>query len=296
MSGNDGLQPPYPPEVSRRLQECLSFGNTGIIELLPGDRVIKSPHPQECTSEKRRQTSQLRREIEIYNRLPTSHDRLIRMLDHSVDLANANQLDGSIVFEYMPNGSLSSYLESDINISIHQRLQWGVEAAEAVALLHSYKIIHADIKPQNMLLDKRLGLKLIDMSGSSIDGKRPLTLESTSFFLPRNMTAPMPCSVLTDLFALGSSIYQIITRALPYGEIDNDEVEKRYARKEFPSTLGIPYGNIIRGCWMCDFDSAEAVLDALKHEMRLHTNRHRWFSMSFFSQLLYNCCSYREAR
>ena len=80
-----------------------------------------------------------------------------------------------------------------------QRLQWCIEAAEAVALLHSYDIIHADINPHNMLLLEHLGLKLIDMSGSSIDGKRPLCLESTRYFLPRSMKDAMRCSVSTDL-------------------------------------------------------------------------------------------------
>lgn len=101
------------------------------------------------------------------------------MLGYSVDLSDPSHIGGGIIFEYMPNGSLSSYVEFDVYNPLHRRLQWAVEAAEAVALLHSYNIIHGDIKPQNMLLYKHLGLKLIDMSGSSIDGKRPLTLEST---------------------------------------------------------------------------------------------------------------------
>lgn len=276
-------------------QACLSFGNTGIVELLPGgDRVMKSPHPQECTSEKRRQIGQLRREIEVYNRLPSSHDRFLRMLDHSVDLDNMEAVDGGIIFEFMPNGTLSSYLESPVDIPIYQRLQWSIEAAEAVVLLHSYQVIHADIKPQNMLLDKHLGLKLIDMAGSSIDGKRPLTLESTSYFLPRSMKDPMPCNISTDLFALGSSIYHIMTRKMPYGEIsDHDEVERRGLQKEFPSTDSIPYGSIIRGCWMCYFESAEAVYNALQQELQWRTGRYRWFSFSFLSDLLYK--SYRNA-
>jgi serine/threonine protein kinase len=36
-----------------------------------------------------------------------------------------------------------------------QRLQWCIEAAEGVVLLHSLGIIHADIKPENMLLVSR---------------------------------------------------------------------------------------------------------------------------------------------
>lgn len=39
--------------------------------------------------------------------------------------------------------------------------------------LHSYNAIHAHLKPENMLLDEHYELKIIDLSGSSIDGKPP---------------------------------------------------------------------------------------------------------------------------
>ena len=116
-------------------------------------------------------------------------------------------------------------------------------------MLYSLGIIHADIKPENMLLDGRLGLRIIDMSGSSISGKSPLSLESTRFFLPRCRTDDMPCSVVADLFALGSSFYQIITGRQPYAELNDKEVEMRFGRKDFPSVSGIPFGDTIRRCW-----------------------------------------------
>jgi serine/threonine protein kinase len=53
------------------------------------------------------------------------------------------------------------------------------QAAESVGLLHTHGIIHTDIKPQNMLPDYGLGLRVIDLSGPFTDGKPPLTLEST---------------------------------------------------------------------------------------------------------------------
>jgi serine/threonine protein kinase len=172
--------------------------------------------------------------------------------------------DRVLVFEYMSNGNLRSFLESHTEILMAQRKQWCVEAAEAVVLLHSYGIIHADIRPENMLLDENYGLRIIDLSGASIDGKCPLSLESTRFFLPRSMKDEMPCSIITDIFALGSSIYQIMTRRQPYDDLMDEEVEARFARKEFPEVDGVSHGGVIRKCWMCEFHSAQEVLDSLK--------------------------------
>jgi serine/threonine protein kinase len=239
----------------------LAWGNTAIIEPLPfgdGDRVTKSPHPQASSYDKEWQRRQIGREYEVYQRLPNSHPRLLRMFGYSSS-------EGSLVLEYMPQGNLSRFLQTQTKITIQQQLQWCVEAAEAVVLLHSYNIIHADIKPENMLLDDQYGLKIIDLSGASIDGKPPLSLESTRFYLPRSMKDAMPCSDVTDLFALGSSIYQIVTRRQPYEELSDKDVEYRYARQEFPST-DIPFGDVIGRCWRCEFDSAQSVLDALVEE------------------------------
>ncbi|CAN8104376.1 unnamed protein product [Discula destructiva] len=262
LRSDDGLKFPFPPTITKRLNNALSFGNTGIIELLPfGDKVKKSPHPQGSSYDKAWQRRQLRREFEVYQRLPAS-DRLIRLFEYS------DEDDGGLILEYMPNGNLRTMLEAEVEISLRQRLQWAVEAAEAVVLLHSHSVIHADIKPENMLLDKHLGLRIIDMSGASIDGRPPLSLESTRFYLPRSMQDEMPCNTATDLFALGSSIYQIVTRRQPYEDVEDAEIEARFARKEFPSLEGVACGGVIKQCWLCGFESAQAVLEALKSEMR----------------------------
>ena len=185
------------------------------------------------------------------------------MFDYSPD-------EGSIIFEYMPQGNLNDLLKSQTKIAIQQLLKWCVEAAEGVVLLHSCNVIHAELKPENRLLDEHYGLKIIDLSSSSINGKPPLSPESTRFYLPRSMKDEMPYSVITDLFALRSSIYQIVTRRQLYEELSDEEVELRYARREFPPTC-ISFGDVIERCWRCGFDSAQSVLDALMAERCKYT-------------------------
>lgn len=207
------------------------------------------------------QRRELQRELEIYRRLPP-HRRLIRMLGEDV-VDN----DRRLLFEYMPRGDLRHFLRSDADITMERRLQWCAEAAEAVAYLHAHNVIHADIRPDNMLLDQELGLRLIDLCGS-IDGKETLALESSRFFLPRDVRDYPHCSVTTDLFALGSSFYDIVTRKQPYAGMGDEEVEARYARREFPPVEKLPLGNIMRGCWMGGFGSAAEVLAAVEAEMK----------------------------
>ena len=175
--------------------------------------------------------------------------------------------DRGLLFEYMPRGDLRSFLRSDADIAMERRLRWCAEAAEAVTLLHSHNVLHCDIRPDNMLLDQEFGLRLIDLCGS-IDGKETLALESTRFSLPRGNEYPL-CTVTSDLFALGSSFYEILTRKEPYADITCDEdVEAHYMRKEFPLVADLPLGDIIQGCWMGNFGLAAEIHAVIEKDIK----------------------------
>ncbi|TQV93233.1 hypothetical protein V2A60_010332 [Cordyceps javanica] len=234
-----------------------------IVEVLPpGDRVKKSPQPQECTSESKRQARQLMREVKVYGRLP-SHKRLLTMISYSDDGPNSY-----IIFEHLSRGTLEAYLASTAHVTPEQQLTWCIEATEGVAFLHDFGIIHGDIKPQNMLLDSDMSIRIIDFAGSSVDGLKPLCLESTRYFLPRPMDSDMPCNTLTDLFALGSSLYHIMQRAPPYSNRQDDEVVRLYTRQSFPELRDVACGGVINSCWRQELPSANTVLALLHAQHR----------------------------
>ncbi|KAJ5362065.1 hypothetical protein N7541_002909 [Penicillium brevicompactum] len=200
------------------------------------------------------------KEASIYHRLG-SHERLIRMLDHSRD---------GLLLEYMENGDLKTYLQAQDSIPMSLKLKWAYQIAQAVSLLHSNDIVHCDIKPRNFLLDSTLNIKIIDFSGSSLDGSRPASGEGTRFYLPRHWRDPP--TVATDLFALGSTLYEVFQGTSPYEEIPSDQVEERIKRKEFPDVSAIPHGQIINQCWLSQVDSAEHVQAFMRDVIRSELN------------------------
>lgn len=112
------------------------------------------------------------------------------MIDYSVE--------GGLILEYMPNGKLREYLQTAAaNLSLNQRLQWACDAAEALHLIHSYKIIHCHVKPENFLLDSKLRLRIIDFSGSSINGSYFSAVESVRFCLPCPWEAPSTVATIS---------------------------------------------------------------------------------------------------
>ncbi|KAJ5333093.1 uncharacterized protein N7506_006876 [Penicillium brevicompactum] len=153
-------------------------------------------------------------------------------------------------------------------LDLHERLVRMLDHSRDGLILEYME--NGDIKPRNFVLDSTLNIKIIDFSGSSLDGSRPASGEGTRFYLPRHWRDPP--TVATDLFALGSTLYEVFQGTSPYEEIPSDQVEERFKRKEFPDVSAIPYGQIINQCWLSQVDSAEHVQAFMRDVIRSELN------------------------
>lgn len=124
----------------------------------------------------------------------------------------------------------------------------------AIALIHSYNVVHADISPRNFLVAEDLSIKLCDFAGSGIGDLESLVEEEDRY----RISPWSPRTFQTDIFALGCLIYEISTGARPYNEIDDlEEVGKFYAAQTFPDLEGLRYGDIIFKCWTSQYANAD---------------------------------------
>ncbi|KMU85167.1 hypothetical protein CIHG_02949 [Coccidioides immitis H538.4] len=227
--------------ISRDAQgQFISGGLTGIVELLDDGTVLKSPFPD---AEMENHILDIAKEASIYHCVGP-HERLVRILGHSRD---------GLILEYMKNGDLKTYIQARSLILMSLKLKWAYQIAQAVSLLHSNGIIHCDIKPRNFLLDVTLNIKIIDFSGSLLNGSKP-------------------ASVAMDLFALGSTLYEVFQETSPYEDIPSDQVEVLFKRKEFPNVSAIPCGKIIKQCWLSQVASAEHVQAFIRDIIRSKLN------------------------
>lgn len=225
------------------------------MERMPCGNVRKCAYPEAHT--RRQSLRDLEREFQVYQRLPR-HDRLVEMIKYSPE-------DG-LFLQYMPRGNLREHLQSAATtITVSQRLQWAHDAAEALHLLHSHGIIHCDVKPENFLLDSSNRLRIIDFSGSSFDNVTGSAFEGTRFCLPRSMDDES--TVRTDLFALGSSMYEIMTGCQPYNDLPDEEVEARYSQQIFPPLERLRCGRVIMACWKGEISTAKESMAMIQVEI-----------------------------
>ncbi|MES2101867.1 MAG: bifunctional protein-serine/threonine kinase/phosphatase [Pseudomonadota bacterium] len=113
---------------------------------------------------------------------------------------------------------------------------WGLAAAHALGRLHRLGVVHRDIKPANLHLGDDGQLRLLDLgvalSGSEPAEQRELHAGTPSYMSPE-LWDDAPASAQSDLFALGVTLYQLLTGHLPYGEIEPWQ-QQRYRRDPKP--------------------------------------------------------------
>ena len=66
-------------------------------------------------------------------------------------------------------------------------------------------------------------------------------------------------TIRTDIFALGSAIYEIIIGYPPYADVSTDEAEAFYKVEKWPSVVGVDTGDIILRCWKGEYKSVQDV-------------------------------------
>ncbi len=124
--------------------------------------------------------------------------------------------------------SLKKYI-SDRQLSLTEFLTIAIQLASTLTQLHQAKIIHKDIKPDNIVINPETGqVKIIDFSIASRLEKEnqsisnPNLLEGTLAYMSPEQTGRMNRSIdyRTDFYSLGVTFYEMLTGSLPFNAAD----------------------------------------------------------------------------
>ena len=125
------------------------------------------------------------------------------------------------VMSFHEGATLQQHLDHGRHFSVAEAVQIGMRLGKALGILHRMNIIHRDIKPDNIHLDTEGKLRLLDL-GVALN---PATMRSEgvpgtpSFIAPELFSGGAP-SRQSDLYAMGVTLYHLLTRKYPYGEIE----------------------------------------------------------------------------
>ncbi len=104
----------------------------------------------------------------------------------------------------------------------HELVGIGRALLGRVAALHRLGIVHRDIKPDNVHIDRAGELRLLDLGVAAADAEDLAEINNpgTPSFMAPELFAGSTANESSDLYACGVTLYELLTRKYPYGEIE----------------------------------------------------------------------------
>lgn len=123
-----------------------------------------------------------------------------------------------MVTEYIPGRSLQDYMDATGPLDIEEALNIVQKCCLGLEYIHYHGVVHRDIKPGNIMYHPAKGIvKIMDFGVSHKIEEPPSRDTGTiAYMAPEHFDRERRISALTDIFALGSSMYRLLTGKYPF--------------------------------------------------------------------------------
>ncbi len=158
-----------------------------------------------------------------------ARERMRREVMAARDLTHANivavhdflETDGAsyVIMEYIDGLDVARHVEQHGPLSETDAITMGREIASALDAAHRHGVLHRDVKPQNILIDRNGKAKLADFGSAKLDGQATMThtggvVGTLSYLAPEILQGRRP-DARSDVYALGLTLYYALTGDLP---------------------------------------------------------------------------------
>jgi eukaryotic-like serine/threonine-protein kinase len=217
-----------------RLESKLGSGGMSTVylaldEVLDRPVAIKLLHRE--ISEEADQLERFRREARAAARL--SHPNLVGVIDAGED-------DGRpyIVFEYIKGRTLKRRLQEEGRLPIDEAVAYAIEIGRGLTAAHARKLVHRDVKPQNVLIDPDGRAKVTDFGIARSLESKGLTatgrvLGTTDYVAPEQAMG-VEVDERSDVYSLGVVLYEMLTGDVPFRAETQVGVAMKHVNEPMP--------------------------------------------------------------
>ena len=179
--------------------------------------------------------ARFRREIELATRL--EHPHILSLYD-------SGEADGLLyyVMPFVSDGSLRDRLEREGQLPIEAALRIAREMAEGLDFAHEQGVVHRDVKPGNVLLQRGhaqladFGVaRALESSGAEKLTGTGVSVGTPQYMAPEQATGAGAVDGRSDVYAVGAVLYEMLTGEPPYtGPTPQAVLAKRMAGPPTP--------------------------------------------------------------
>jgi serine/threonine protein kinase len=217
---------------------------------------------------------------------PSGIDEFQREYSNSVDIASPFLLTPDyfdvynrrpfLVMKYCENGSSSKLAGK---ITEEQLWQFIHDVASGLSVLHSQSdpIVHQDIKPDNILIDRQGHFLITDFGISKRlratmrrQSKRDVSSGAMPYMAPERFESNPKLTTASDIWSLGASIYELATGELPFSGFGGSMQRNGAEIPSLPTIYSTSLNNIMQSCLAVnkeDRPSANEICDASKNRI-----------------------------
>jgi serine/threonine protein phosphatase PrpC len=179
------------------------------------------------------------------------------------------------VMTWHEGATLQQRIEHGHHFTVNGVAKTATDLMRGLSMLHRLNIIHRDIKPANIHIGSDQRLRILDL-GVALNTTvgTPETMENpgTPSFMAPELFEGKTANITTDIYAAGVTLYYLLTRKYPYGEIEpfqaprfGEPIRPTRYRPDIPAWLE----NIILKAVARDsdkrFETADEMLHALEY-------------------------------
>ena len=163
-----------------------------------------------------------------------SHPNIVSVLDVGTDHGLPY-----MVMEYVDGPDLKEYIRQNAPLDLHEVIRIMDQILSAVALAHKHNVIHRDLKPQNILMDKRGNIKIADfgiavaLNQSSVTQTNSV-MGSVHYMSPEQTRGGL-VTKQSDIYSLGIILYELITGTVPFNGDTPVSIALKHAQEPIPS-------------------------------------------------------------